>query len=124
MKQALLILALCDGPVATKTRFRVRQSSGAALHPSGKTISNESLSVAGSPTKTVRSACLDVVHPRGREPLAFAFEKDHTIIEAQQRIWNLTAPAVPKAFLPQDKGPFMMHSTIERLMREERDAAE
>jgi len=48
-----------------------------------------------------------------------AFEEDRQMIEAQQRIWNLTDPATPKVFLPQDKGPHLMRKLIERSIRVE-----
>jgi nitrite reductase/ring-hydroxylating ferredoxin subunit len=47
------------------------------------------------------------------------FEEDRIIIEAQQRIWDLTPPEVPKLFVPQDKGPFLMRRLIDRALREE-----
>ncbi|WP_066553917.1 aromatic ring-hydroxylating dioxygenase subunit alpha [Croceicoccus bisphenolivorans] len=52
-----------------------------------------------------------------------AFAEDRTMIEAQQRIWNRTDPSVEKYFLPQDKGPHLMRKLMERLVREEREAA-
>lgn len=42
------------------------------------------------------------------------FEEDRTIIEAQQRIWNLTPPDRAKLFLPQDKGPHMMRQLMRK----------
>lgn len=50
-----------------------------------------------------------------------AFEEDRQMIEAQQRIWDLTDPATPKVFVPQDKGPHLMRRLIERSMRDELD---
>ncbi|WP_169833124.1 aromatic ring-hydroxylating dioxygenase subunit alpha [Sphingomonas panacis] len=47
------------------------------------------------------------------------FEEDRTIIEAQQRIWNLTDSSAKKVFLPQDKGPFLMRKLMERLINKE-----
>lgn len=47
------------------------------------------------------------------------FEEDRQMIEAQQRIWNLTAQDTPRHFLPQDKAPFMMRQMMQRLIREE-----
>lgn len=52
-----------------------------------------------------------------------AFEEDRVMIEAQQKIWDLTDSATPKAFLPQDKGPFHMRKLMERLIRAEQPAA-
>jgi vanillate O-demethylase monooxygenase subunit len=48
-----------------------------------------------------------------------AFEEDRAMIEGQQRIWDLTAPSVPKAFLPQDKGPHLMRQMIKRHLEAE-----
>lgn len=52
-----------------------------------------------------------------------AFEEDRQMIEAQQKIWDLTDPAIPKLFLPQDKGPFLMRKLMERLIKAEQDTA-
>ena len=49
-----------------------------------------------------------------------AFDEDRDIIEAQQRIWNLTAPDEKKIFLPQDRGPALMRNIMESLIAEER----
>lgn len=49
-----------------------------------------------------------------------AFEEDRLIIEAQQRIWDLTSASAPKLFLPQDKGPHMMRQMMKRLVEAER----
>lgn len=48
-----------------------------------------------------------------------AFEEDRAMIEAQQKIWDLTPPEQAKLFLPQDKGPFLMRRLMEKLIREE-----
>lgn len=48
-----------------------------------------------------------------------AFEEDRRMIEAQQKIWDLSPPGAPKHFLPQDKGPFLMRQMIKRLIDEE-----
>ena len=48
------------------------------------------------------------------------FEEDRAIIEAQQRIWDLTPADHPKLFLPQDKAPHLMRQLMNRLIREER----
>jgi vanillate O-demethylase monooxygenase subunit len=45
-----------------------------------------------------------------------AFEEDREIIEAQQRIWDLTPPGTPKYFAPQDKAPFLMRQMMQKLM--------
>ena len=55
--------------------------------------------------------------------LRAAFDEDRDIIEAQQRIWDLTPVAEKKVFLPQDRGPAMMRSIMEKLITEERDSA-
>ena len=54
------------------------------------------------------------------EVVGKTFEEDRLMIEAQQKIWNLTDPSVPKLFVPQDKGPHLMRKLLEKLMREER----
>jgi len=43
-----------------------------------------------------------------------AFAEDHAMIEGQQRIWNLTDPATPKAFIPNDKAPSLFRKMIAR----------
>jgi phenylpropionate dioxygenase-like ring-hydroxylating dioxygenase large terminal subunit len=48
-----------------------------------------------------------------------SFDEDHRMIEAQQRIWNLT-PERPKSFLPQDQGPAMFRRMIAQRLAEER----
>lgn len=47
------------------------------------------------------------------------FDEDRKIIEAQQRIWDLTDPDTPKQFLPQDKAPHMMRQLMRRLIESE-----
>lgn len=42
------------------------------------------------------------------------FEEDRLMIEAQQRIWDITPDWVEKTFLPQDKGPQMMRQLIKK----------
>jgi vanillate O-demethylase monooxygenase subunit len=48
-----------------------------------------------------------------------AFAEDRAIIEAQQRIWNMTPPSRQKAFIPQDKAPSMFRRKISSLLAEE-----
>jgi hypothetical protein len=48
-----------------------------------------------------------------------AFEEDRSIIEGQQRIWDLTAPEAPKIFLPQDKAPSLMRQLMRKLIAQE-----
>jgi vanillate O-demethylase monooxygenase subunit len=47
------------------------------------------------------------------------FEEDRAMIEAQQKIWDLTPSDRPKHFMPQDKAPFMMRQLMARLIDEE-----
>ncbi len=48
-----------------------------------------------------------------------AFAEDKKMIEAQQKIWDLTPPDHTKAFLPQDKGPAMFRRMLaSRLAKE------
>lgn len=51
-----------------------------------------------------------------------AFAEDKAMIEAQQRIWNVTDADKPKAFIPQDKGPSLFRRMIAKRLREEADA--
>lgn len=48
-----------------------------------------------------------------------AFEEDRDIIQAQQKIWNITPGETPKLFLPQDKAPFMMRQMMAKLISQE-----
>lgn len=48
-----------------------------------------------------------------------AFDEDRQIIEAQQRIWDLTRAQDEMIFLPQDKGPFLMRQMMSRLIAAE-----
>jgi vanillate O-demethylase monooxygenase subunit len=48
-----------------------------------------------------------------------AFAEDRAMIEAQQRIWNVTPQEKQKAFIPQDKAPSMMRRKISNLLAEE-----
>ncbi len=48
-----------------------------------------------------------------------AFVEDRDMIEAQQRIWNLTPANKKTLFLPQDKGPFMMRRMMEKFIASE-----
>lgn len=48
-----------------------------------------------------------------------AFAEDRDMIEAQQKIWDLTPQDMPRLFLPQDKGPFLMRKMLQRLIDEE-----
>ena len=43
-----------------------------------------------------------------------AFAEDKTMIEAQQKIWDLTPPDRQKAFIPQDKGPAQFRRLVAR----------
>jgi len=52
-----------------------------------------------------------------------AFEEDREMIEAQQKIWNLTPPEQAKLFLPQDKGPFLMRQLMDKLIKEENSSS-
>ena len=52
--------------------------------------------------------------------IAAAFAEDKAMIEAQQKIWNLTAPDKTKAFIPQDKGPAYFRRLIEQRRAAER----
>lgn len=53
------------------------------------------------------------------ETVMAAFAEDRAIIEAQQRIWDVTDAEAPMAFLPQDKGPAMMRRILKRLIKAE-----
>ncbi|MCP5144403.1 MAG: aromatic ring-hydroxylating dioxygenase subunit alpha [Gammaproteobacteria bacterium] len=43
-----------------------------------------------------------------------AFEEDRQMIEAQQKIWDLTPPETAMVFLPQDRGPFQMRRMLRK----------
>lgn len=43
-----------------------------------------------------------------------AFAEDQVMIEAQQRIWDLTTPDKPKCFIPSDKAPSIFRRLILR----------
>jgi len=45
-----------------------------------------------------------------------AFEEDRQMIEAQQKIWDLTPETRAKQFLPQDRGPHLMRQMMKRLI--------
>jgi phenylpropionate dioxygenase-like ring-hydroxylating dioxygenase large terminal subunit len=53
-----------------------------------------------------------------------AFAEDRAMIEAQQRIWNVTPQEKQKAFIPQDKAPSMMRRKISNLLAEEQKQTE
>ena len=68
--------------------------------------------VGGTPAMTLDLASrMDVVMA--------AFEEDRAIIEAQQRMWDMTPAGHPKQFLPQDKAPNMFRKMMKRLIDEE-----
>ena len=48
-----------------------------------------------------------------------AFSEDRAIIEAQQKLWDVTPSGMRMAFLPQDKAPAMFRRTIDRLIKAE-----
>lgn len=48
-----------------------------------------------------------------------AFTEDRIMIESQQKMWDLSAPDRPKAFIPYDKAPSMFRKMIERRITEE-----
>ena len=54
-----------------------------------------------------------------REIADRAFREDREMIEAQQRIWNLTPPGRSKAFIPADKAPSIFRRLIARRIMEE-----
>jgi vanillate O-demethylase monooxygenase subunit len=49
------------------------------------------------------------------------FQEDRDMIEAQQRIWDLTPPETARLFLPQDKAPHMFRQLMARLIAAERE---
>lgn len=48
-----------------------------------------------------------------------AFAEDKAMIEAQQKIWDMTPESEPKAFIEQDKAPAMLRRMIKARLREE-----
>ena len=54
-----------------------------------------------------------------REIADRAFREDREMIEAQQRIWDLTHADRPKAFIPADKAPSIFRRLIARRIDEE-----
>lgn len=69
--------------------------------------------IGSSPEMTARLAQrMDVVMA--------AFEEDRQMIEAQQRIRDLTPDDVAMTFLPQDKGPHLMRQMIKKCLENER----
>jgi len=50
-----------------------------------------------------------------------AFAEDNRMIEAQQRVWDATPAGTPRAFLPQDKAPYLFRHLIERRLALESD---
>jgi vanillate O-demethylase monooxygenase subunit len=48
-----------------------------------------------------------------------AFTEDREMIEAQQKMWDLSSPDHKKAFIPFDKGPSMFRKMIARKLDEE-----
>jgi phenylpropionate dioxygenase-like ring-hydroxylating dioxygenase large terminal subunit len=52
-----------------------------------------------------------------------AFTEDHEMIEAQQRMWDITPPDQPMAFIAHDKGPSMFRRIITRLITAERNGS-
>ena len=56
------------------------------------------------------------------EVVKAAFDEDRKMIEAQQRIWDLTPTSDEMLFLPQDKGPFLMRKMLARLLHTEESA--
>lgn len=48
-----------------------------------------------------------------------AFLEDRVMIEAQQKIWDLTPDTQPKCFLPQDRGPFLMRKLMSKLIEKQ-----
>ncbi len=52
-----------------------------------------------------------------------AFEEDREIIEAQQRIWDLTPDTMQKLFLRQDRAPYMMRQLLQRHLDAESEIA-
>lgn len=48
-----------------------------------------------------------------------AFTEDRLMIEAQQRIWEVTPPGEPMAFIAHDKGPSMFRRIMSRMEKAE-----
>lgn len=48
-----------------------------------------------------------------------AFGEDKAMIEAQQKIWDVTPAELPKAFIPQDKAPAIMRRLITKRLKDE-----
>jgi vanillate O-demethylase monooxygenase subunit len=55
------------------------------------------------------------------EVVMAAFAEDRVMIEAQQKIWDLTPEDRSKAFIPQDKAPAMFRRMINQRIKEEND---
>ncbi len=53
------------------------------------------------------------------EMINTAFAEDRIMIEAQQKIWNLTSPDKKKAFIAYDQAPSMFRKIIENRLKEE-----
>jgi phenylpropionate dioxygenase-like ring-hydroxylating dioxygenase large terminal subunit len=70
-------------------------------------------------TGTTRDGAKPESLERMFEIVNISFAEDREMIEAQQRIWSLTAPDKPKAFIPQDKAPSMMRRKISNLLADE-----
>lgn len=60
----------------------------------------------------VSAAATDDVLDRRMAVVNAAFAEDEAMIEAQQKIWELTPPHHAKAFIPQDKGPAMFRRLL------------
>ena len=94
-------------PPTARPIFRRREQQ--AVTPVGEKRSRY-LYATGVESKDAPAANLS-----GRvDVIAAAFAEDKRMIEAQQRIWDLTSPERKKLFLPQDKAPSHFRKLIAR----------
>lgn len=77
------------------------------------------LFASGMPSTTALS--MPTIKEKMFSVVQAAFAEDRRIIEAQQRVRDVTSPETLMAAIPQDRGPLLMRSIMDRLIKAEND---
>lgn len=96
----------------------LRRVDQQAVTPTGENSCNY-LFAAGFEGTTPSPKAMERMH----KIVLDAFAEDRTMIEAQQRIWDLTPASRKKAFLPSDKAPHLFRKVVARLLDQELNAS-
>lgn len=121
----IFIMQASRFPLGTAEKFAGKAPSG--IEPIISNVEQQAVTPI-SPTRTAYHYATGFVGEADQvsekvlkrmEVVMAAFEEDRKIIEAQQKIWDLTPSDTKMLFLPQDKGPYLMRKLMQRLIDRE-----